>query len=107
MDLGQHGQTRPGYRSPQSRIAINGHVVFGSDNFRSPIPGSLDVGGLGAADRADHPGMYAGGLGGQALSAWQGAGVPEAGERAGLEAGHGANAGFTQRISPQSGWVGR
>jgi len=25
-----------GYRSPQSRTAINGHIVFGSKNFRSP-----------------------------------------------------------------------
>lgn len=35
----------------------------------APIPGGLDVGGLGAADHADHPGMYVGEPGGQALSA--------------------------------------
>ena len=41
IDLDPYGQTRPGYRSPQSRTAINGHVVFGSNNFRSPIPRGL------------------------------------------------------------------
>ena len=35
-DLGPHGQTRPGYRSSRSRTAINGHIVLGSNNFRSP-----------------------------------------------------------------------
>ena len=28
---------RTGYRSSRSRTAINGHIVFGSNNFRSPI----------------------------------------------------------------------
>jgi hypothetical protein len=36
IDLDPHSQTRPRYRSPQSGTAINGHVVFGSSNFRSP-----------------------------------------------------------------------
>ena len=56
----------------------------------SPIPGGLGVGGLGAAGRADHPGMYVGEPGGRALSAWQGAGEPEGWEDAGVEAGHDA-----------------
>jgi hypothetical protein len=36
IDLCPHGQTRLGEPPSRSRTAINGHIVFGSNNFRSP-----------------------------------------------------------------------
>ena len=35
IDLDPHGQTRTGSRSSRSRTAMSGHIVFGSNNFRS------------------------------------------------------------------------
>jgi hypothetical protein len=36
IDLDPHGKTRLGYRPSRSRTATNGHIVFGSNNLRSP-----------------------------------------------------------------------
>jgi hypothetical protein len=54
IDPDPHGQTRPGYRSSRSRTAINAHIVFGSNNFRSPILCGGRSRGAGSRSCADH-----------------------------------------------------
>jgi hypothetical protein len=50
-----HGRTRPGYRSSRSRTAINGHIAFSSNNFRSPTRRARRPDDPSTPMSADHP----------------------------------------------------
>jgi hypothetical protein len=69
IDLGPHGQTRPGYRSSRSRTATNRHDVLGSNNFRSPNRCAQSRLGKQAGSCADRLVLYArGSAGGRSSS---------------------------------------